>query len=176
MGEENDFGWASLRSQLRIEIIGRANQHRYVLLSCTGCSLLIGVVSGVVDHPWEWQSVLGFGRTWYKSGKEGRCWASYQYGGTLWRLVGHGKGGRTSEEELACLGTLENEPSGKVRRKDPGKSKFQVRKEVGVSYRKIEGRRELLSSPSTIPHMMARGSIWCCLEKTQPSSCVWAGQ
>lgn len=47
-------------------------------------------------------------------------------------MVGHGKDGRTSEEELACLVTLENELSGKVRRKDPGKSEFQFRREVGV--------------------------------------------
>lgn len=63
------------------------------------------------------------------SGRQRRCSASCQWVGMFWRLVGYGKNGRTSEEELAHLVALENEqqPHEKVRRKDLGKSRFQPR-------------------------------------------------
>lgn len=57
-------------------------------------------------------------------------------------MVGYGKEGKTSEEELAHLVAFENEqqPHEKFRREDLGKSKVQFWWEVGVFYRKVESR------------------------------------
>lgn len=77
-----------------------------------------------------------------------------------------------------CLGILENKASGKVRRKEERSGEilsFRLgRKQVSCG--KVEGTWELLATPSTIPHVMAGGSIGCCLEKTLSSSYVWPGQ